>query len=237
VEEEVAHTPIMAVDAPAVDETSGIVIDGIQISAFCETAVCGVEHANLISRGLDFLLQRRDDGCAVGSVVDEAIHLFKTDTGNQDFKDKYARRISNGFCLLQYDLQVCLKKAFGDSSVKNFGNHTQRTNNFLLTKADLLPKLTDSTTDELISKNIIMENKPSQEFCFIAYADVVQVLTKFAQHNYRQAQTTARLDCIKSLLDKFHSRHVSNEEAAEGQDEASIFRLPWSSAPSSASGS
>ena len=219
VEEEVAHTPIMPVDAPAVDETPGIVVDGIQISAFYEKAVFGAEHANLISsRGLDFMLQRRDDGCAV---VDQTIHLFKIDTGNQDFKDKYARRISNGFCLLQYDLQLCLKKAFGDSSVKNFGNHTQRTNKFVLTKADLLPKLTDSTIDELVSKKIIMENKPSQEFCFIPYADVVQVLTKFAQHNCRQAQTTARLDCIKSLLDKFHSRHVSNEEAPEGQDEAS----------------
>jgi len=235
VEEEVAHTPIMAVDAPAVDETSGIAVDGIQISRFCETAICGAEHANLISsRGLDFMLQRRDDDCVV---VDQTTHLFKIETGNQDFKDKYARRISNGFCLLQYDLQLRLKKAFGDSSVKNFGNHTQRTNKFVLTKADLLPKLTDSTIDELVSKNIIKENKPSQEFCFIPYADVVQVLTKFAQHNCRQAQTTARLDCIESLLDKFHSRHESNEDAAESQDEASIFRLPSSSAPSTASGS
>lgn len=218
-EEEVAHTPILAADAPAVDEASGSLIDGIQISVFYETAVFGAEHANLIStRGLDFMLQRREDGCAV---VDQTIHLFNIDTGNREVKDKYARRIPNGFCLLQYDLQLCLKKAFGDSSVKNFGNHTQRTNKFVLTKADLLPKLTDITVDQLTWKNIIIENKPSQEFCFIPYADVVQVLTKFAQHNCRQAQTTARLDCIKSLLDKFQSRHVSNEEAAEGQDEAS----------------
>jgi hypothetical protein len=91
----------------------------------------------------------------------------------------------------------------------------------VLPKAILLPKLTDTAIDELTSKNIIMGNKPNQEFCFIPYADVVQVLTKYAQHNCRQAQTTARLDCLKLLLDKFKKRHVSSEGAAEGQGEAS----------------
>lgn len=218
-EEEVAINPALTAAAPVVDNAAGSLMDGIKISSFYETVVFGAEDANLISsRGLDFMLQWQEDGRAV---VDQTIHLFKIDTGNQEVKDRYARKISNGFCLLQYDLQLCLKKAFGDNSVKNFGNHTQRTNKFVLPKAVLLPKLTDSAIDELTSKNIIIGNKPNQEFCFIPYADVVQVLTKYAQHNCRQAQTTARLDCLKLLLDKFKKRHVSSEEAAEGQGEAS----------------
>lgn len=217
-DEEVATNPALTA-APVVDTPSGSLIDGLTISSFYETAVFAAEDAKLISsRGLDFMLQWQEDGRAV---VDQTVHLFKIDTGNQEVKDKYARTISNGFCLLQYDLQLCLKKAFGDNSVKNFGNHTQRTHKFVLPKAILLPKLTDTAIDELTSKNIIMGNKPNQEFCFIPYADVVQVLTKYAQHNCRQAQTTARLDCLKLLLDKFKKRHVSSEGAAEGQGEAS----------------
>ena len=219
-EEEVANNiPAPPAAAPVVDKASGSLLDDIEISCFYESIVFGAESTNVISsRGLDFILQRQEDGSAV---VDQVIHFFRVDTGNHDVRDKYARKISNGFCLLQYDLQLCLKRAFGDNSVRNFGNHTQRTNKFVLPKAILLSKLTDTTINTLTSKNIIIGNKPNQEFCFIPYADVEQVLKKFAQHNCRQAQTTARLECLKMLLDKFKRLHVPSEEAAEGRGEAS----------------
>jgi hypothetical protein len=218
--EEIANSPVPSktdTTPLAVDRAPINLLDGIKISSLYETAVFGAEIVNLISsRGLGFMLQWQEDGSVK---VDQTIHLFKIDTGNQSIQDKYARKISSGLCLLQYDLQLCLKKAFGDSSVKNFGNYTQRTNKFVLSKAELLPKLTDTTIDELTSKKIIIGNKPNQEYCFIPYAEVAQVLTKFGQHSCRHPQTIARLDCIKSLLDKFKSRHVSNEELSlDGSD-------------------
>jgi len=217
--DEAANTPAPPAAVPVVDKASGSLMDDIEISCFYKPMVFGAESTELISsRGLDFMLQRQEDGSAV---VDQAIHFFKVDTGNQDVKDKYARKISNGFCLLQYDLQLCLRKAFGDNSVRNFGNNTQRTNKFVLPKAILLSKLTDTIINDLTSKKIMIGNKPNQEFCFIPYADVEQVLKKFAQNNCRQAQTIARLDCLKMLLGKFKRLHVPSEEAAEGRGEAS----------------
>jgi len=151
-DEQVANTPATTAAAPVVDDTSTSILESISISSFNDTAIFGAEHANLISsRGLEFMLQWQKDGHAL---VDQTIHLFNVDTGNHEVKDKYARRISSGVCLLQYDLQLCPKKAFGDNSVRNFGNYTQRTNKFVLSKTVLVPKLSDTTIDELTSEKI-----------------------------------------------------------------------------------
>jgi hypothetical protein len=216
--EAVDHTPAVGVDEPAMDEASGGLHDHIEICSFYGTTVVGTEQAHAVStRGLEFMLQQRDGDRAT---VDQTIHLFNIKVGEHAVMDKYGRRISNGFCVLQYDLQRCLRKAFGDPAVKNFGNHTQKTNKFVLPKAVLVSKLTDVAVDELTSKKIIMRNKPNQEFCFIPYADVEHVLTKFAQHNCRQQQTTARLLLLQSMLEKFYRRYCCGEEVVEGQGEA-----------------